>query len=103
MRPKVLRQAAMAMRAANQVRVSQAGPSARHSFQVSTPETSRMVRPTSAAATEEMPSEPPVTHSATVSSSAPPMIFSSRLMGPSLASSSFALAGAPGESLISGG
>lgn len=31
MRPKVLRQAAMAMRAANQVRVSQAGPSARHS------------------------------------------------------------------------
>ena len=44
----------MAMSAANQVRVSQAGPSARHSFQVMTPEMSSVDKPTSAAATEEI-------------------------------------------------
>lgn len=55
MKPSLLRYAAMAMRAANQVRVSQAWLLLRHSFQVVTPVTSRMVRPTSAAATAFTP------------------------------------------------
>eukprot|EP00982_Pelagococcus_subviridis_P012898 31198-Pelagococcus_subviridis.AAC.66 len=91
------------MSAANQVRVSQAGPSARHSFQVITPAMRSVERPTSAAATEPTPIEAPKIQSPTVTTSAAAMIFSSELIGPSLASSSLALTGASGESFTSGG
>ena len=93
----------MAMRAANQVRVSKAGPSARHSFQVMTPVMSRVERPTSAEATEPIPNLEPKIQRATVTERAPAMIFSSPVMGPSFASSSLALSGASGESFTSGG
>jgi hypothetical protein len=77
--------------------------SERHCFQVTTPVTSRIDSPVSAAATALIPYAPPKTQSATVRPSAPAVIFSSVDIGPSLASSSRALAGASGVSLTSGG
>ena len=52
------------------------------------PVTSRMVRPVSAAATALTPMAPPKIQRPTVMAKAPAVIFSSVLMGPSLASSS---------------
>jgi len=71
MNPNLFRYAAMAMSAANHVSVSHAGPLARHSFQVMTLVTRRMVRPTVAAATALTPMEPPKIHRPTVSANAP--------------------------------
>jgi len=93
----------MAINAANQVNVSHAGPSAKHSFHEMTPETSKIVRPFNAAATEPTPTEAPKIQSTTVKPRAKAMIFSSPDIGPNFANSSFAFAGASGESLTSGG
>ncbi len=60
----------------------------RHSFQVTTLVMSSTARPSSAAATEPMPSWPPKIHSATVRPSAPAVSFSSSDSGPSFFSSS---------------
>jgi hypothetical protein len=65
MRPYLLRYPAMAMRAANHVRVSQATDSAKHSFHVTTPVIRRTDNPRIAAVTASTFSIPPKIQSPT--------------------------------------
>ena len=64
-RPYLFKYAAIAMRAANHVRVSQATPSPKHSFQVTTPVTRSTANPRMAAVTASMLRTPPKTQSPT--------------------------------------
>lgn len=65
MRPYLLRYPAIAISAANHVRVSQATDSAKHSFHVTTPVTRRTDNPRIAAVTASTFSTPPKIHSPT--------------------------------------
>ena len=76
------------MSAANQAKVSHAPLLLRHSFHVITLVISMMPRPSRAAATEFTPIWPPKIQSATVTSRAPAVSFSSTERGPNFSNSS---------------
>jgi len=81
MRPYLFKYPAIAMRAANHVRVSQATPSAKHSFHVTTPVTRSTDNPRIAADTASTLRTPPNTQSPTWQVRSNKLINNQRFLG----------------------